>query len=174
MGVHIMKIYENGIYRDATPDELAQMKAEELRARILEASRPLTESEILRMAIRRQVNGLSIPDETASRMVEYYPTMQDYEEGALIKGGTTIAHGGVLKRANVDLYNYVTNSPDNAPTLWTDIAYRDGVRVIPDPISAEQAYGLDELGWQDGHIWRSRMDGNVYPVTQTDAWERVS
>lgn len=50
----------------------------------------------------------------------------------------------------------------------------DGVRVIPDPISAEQAYGLDELGWQDGHIWRSRMDGNVYPVTQTDAWERVS
>lgn len=159
---------------DYTPDELAQMKAEELRARIREASRPLTESEILRMTIRRQVNGLSIPDETASRMVEYYPTMQDYEEGALIKGGTTIAHGGVLKRANVDLYNYVTNSPDNAPTLWTDIAYRDGVRVIPDPISAEQAYGLDELGWQDGRIWRSRMDGNVYPVTQTDAWERVS
>lgn len=165
-----MRIFDGNTYRDMTQEEMARREEERRRAAVEEATRPMTADEVQRLVLRRQVNALEIDDATASRMMDYYPTLDDYAEGTLISAGTAIHHGGALKRANVDLYNYPANSPDSAPTLWADIAYREGVRVIPATISAEQAFKLDELGWQNGHIYRSLMDGNVYPVTQADAW----
>ena len=44
-----MKIYKDGVYRDMTPEELAQMEAESRRASVEESSRPLTSDEILRI-----------------------------------------------------------------------------------------------------------------------------
>lgn len=113
----------------------------------------------------------NLDDKTASEAAELFGTMR--YDGALIKAGTIINHGGTLKRAANDLWDTEDCSPDSAPTLWSDIAYRNGVRVIPESMAAEQAFALGELGWQDGHIYRSLMDGNVYPVTQADAWEKV-
>lgn len=167
-----MRIFDNGIYRDATADELAQMQADALNAQIDDASRPLTADEIMRLTIRQQVNSLNIPDATASRMVEYFPELTG--DGSLIKAGTKINWGGQLKKASVDLWDTAANAPDAAPTLWTDIAYRDGIRIIPETITATSAFADGELGWRDGHIYRSGMDGNVWqPGTTGAPWEMV-
>lgn len=167
-----MRIYKGGIYRDMTADELAQMEAESRRMRLEEASRPLSADEVLRLALRAQVNSLDISEADASRMVDYYPTMTD--DGSLIKVGTRINWHGVLKQAAVDLWDTAENNPDNAPTLWADIAYREGIRIIPETIAATQAFALDEPGWWDGHIYRSTIAANVYTPTQYAAgWELV-
>lgn len=168
-----MRIYENGSYRDATAEELTKMEADTLNAKTEEASRPLTLEEVQKLTLRKQINSLDIDDATASRMVDYYPTLSDFASGALIAAKTVINHGGTLKRATVDLWNTDTNNPDNAPTLWEDIAYHDGIRIIPEVFTSTNAFELDELGWHDGHIYRSLMDGNVYSVTQEDAWKLV-
>ena len=71
-----MKIYENGIYRDLTPEEIAKMERDANIAAIAERSRPLTESEVSRMLITQQINTLTVDDNTALRMREFYPTFE--------------------------------------------------------------------------------------------------
>lgn len=113
----------------------------------------------------------SLDDKDASEAVALYDGMR--YDGRLITAGTRINWRGTLKQAAVDLWDEEINNPDNAPTLWTDIAYHDGIRIIPAVITAEQAFSLDELGWQDGHVYQSKMNGNVFPVTQEDAWALI-
>ena len=114
----------------------------------------------------------SLDDKDASESVELFPHLKG--DGSLIKAGTRINWNGVLKQAAVDLWDTDDNTPDNEQTLWTDIAYREGIRVIPDTITAAQAFALDELGWWDGHIYRSTIAANVYTPDQYAAgWEMV-
>lgn len=169
----MMKIYENGTYRNATEDEVMILQEFQNKYSIDESTRPLSVNEVLRVILSAQVNSLDIPDATASRMVDYYPTLTG--DGSLIKVGTKINWNGVLKQAAVDLWDTDANTPDAAPTLWVDIAYREGIRVIPGTITAAQAFALDELGWWQEHIYRSTIAANVYTPDQYAAgWEQLT
>lgn len=112
----------------------------------------------------------AVPDKDASGCVDLYPTLK--QDGNLIKVGTRINWGGWLKQATVDLWDTEENDPDHAPGLWVKINYKDGVRVIPDVISAAEAFALDELGWWDGAIYKSLIAANVYtPDAYPQGWE---
>lgn len=167
-----MKIYENGTYRNATEDEVMILQEFQNKYFIDESTRPLSADDVLRVIFRAQVNSLDIPDATASRMVDYYPTLTG--DGSLIKAGTKINWGGQLKKAAVDLWDTETNTPDAAPTLWTDIAYKDGIRIAPETFTSTNAAAMDELMWFGEHIYRSEMAGNVYtPEQAPNAWELI-
>lgn len=112
----------------------------------------------------------AVPDKDASGCVDLYPTLK--QGGKLIRAGTRINWGGWLKQATVDLWDTEANDPDHAPTLWAKILYKDGVRMIPDVISAAEAFDKDELGWWDGGIYKSLIAANVYtPVDYPAGWE---
>ena len=129
-----------------------------------------TEALKLRSIIEQAAT--SLDDQTASTAAMFFPALK--QDGALIKVGTRINHDGVIKRANVDLWDTEINSPDNSPSLWTDIDYCDGVRVIPAVISATAAFALDELGWWQGKVYKSLMHGNCWTPTQEPGqWEEV-
>lgn len=167
-----MKKYVNGVLVALTADELAEMENYDRRARLEAVCRPLTFEEVQKLALRRQVNSLCIDDATASRMVDFYPEMTDFAHGDLIAAKTVINHKGTLKRAAVDLWNTDENSPDNAPTLWQDISYRDGIRIIPAAISVTEAFAKGERGWWGDAIYTSLLNDNVYTPEQYPAgWE---
>lgn len=155
--------------------DMTEQECKELRAAMLEeSSRPLTLEEVQKVTLRKQVNSLDIDDATASRMVDFYPTLSDFADGALIAAKTIINHNGTLKRATVDLWNQETNSPDNAPTLWEDISYKDGIRIAPETFTSTNYAALDELMWFGDHIYKSKMAGNVYtPEQAPNAWELI-
>ena len=112
----------------------------------------------------------AVPDKDASGCVDLYPTLK--QSGGLIKAGTRINWNGWLKQATVDLWDTEENDPDHAPTLWVKIQYKDGARVIPDVITAAEAFALDELGWWDGAIYKSLIAANVYtPDAYPQRWE---
>ena len=74
-------IWENGVYRELTEQETAAMKAAQAALEAAERSRPLTAEEVTALLIRQQINTLSVDDNTALRMREFYPvweTGQDY------------------------------------------------------------------------------------------------
>ena len=174
-----MKKYVNGQYVDMTAEEVAQHEAVSRRARLEEASRPLTDSEILRLDMRQRVNSLTIDNATAGRMIDCFPTRKEVcAEGELIRAKTRIRDDkddSVIWRSNVDLWNTEANSPASAPTLWDKIAYHNGIRIIPDVIPATLAWMNGELGWRDGHVYKSGMDGNVYlPGTVGALWEQIA
>lgn len=95
-------------------------------------------------------------------------------EGSLVKAGTHINWGGMVKRAAVDLWDTETNDPNHTPGLWEDISYREGYRIIPETITAGTAFEKDECGWWNDILYKSLIDANVYTPEQYPAgWETV-
>lgn len=114
----------------------------------------------------------SLDDQTASSAAMLFPALK--QDGALIKAGTRINHGGVIKRASTDLWDTTENSPDNAPALWEDISYREGYRIIPDTITAGTAFAEGECGWWGDRLYKSLIPANVYtPEAYPSGWEQV-
>lgn len=110
-------------------------------------------------------------DAQASTAVDLYPTMKYDME--IIRVGTRINFNGTLYRAAVDLYDSESQNPDNAPNLWERIEYHNGVRIIPETITAGTAFGYKELGYweKDGCVYRSEMADNVWtPEQYPTAW----
>ena len=130
----------------------------------------MNRAEALRLRAIIETAAVSLDDKTASTTPTLFPRLK--QDGSLIKAGTRINHNGSIKRAAVDLWDTVDNSPDNAPTLWEDILYRNGYRIIPDVITAGTAFALDELGWWGDKLYKSLLSANVYtPEQYPNGWE---
>lgn len=128
------------------------------------------EAIYLRSVVEQAVT--SLDDKTASTAVSLSRKMK--YDGSLIKAGTRINWKGKLKRASVDIWDTEQNNPDNAPTLWEDIAYRDGFRIIPEVITATLAFSDGECGWWEDKLYRSKVNGNAYNPSVVPAnWEEV-
>lgn len=113
-----------------------------------------------------------LDDRQASEGAELFPKLR--QDGALIPSGTRINWMGALKRAAVDLWDTAENTPDSAPALWEDVAYRLGYRIIPETITATLAFALDECGWWHEKLYRSLREGNVHtPDAAPDLWQEV-
>lgn len=111
----------------------------------------------------------SLDDKDASAGPQLFPKLK--HDGSLVKAGTRINWNGVIKRAAVDLWDTDINNPDSAPTLWEDISYREGIRVIPTTITAGTAFSKDELGWWGDKMCKSLIDANVWtPDSYPAGW----
>ena len=120
-----------------------------------------------------QADARAISEADISLHPDLFPRLK--EDGSLVEGGKHINWRSTVKRSRTALWDTAENNPDNAPTLWEDIAYREGIRIIPDAITAENPFSLDELGWWEDTLYRSKINANVYtPVQYPDGWEVVN
>lgn len=126
-----MKKYVNGQYIELTQEELAQREKEERLAAIAEHTRPLTESEVSRMLIAQQINTLTVDDNTALRMVEFYPA---WATDTAYSAGYKVQHGGKLWRCLQAHTSQEGWEPENSVSLWTEICEAH-TGNIDDPIS---------------------------------------
>ena len=116
--------------------------------------------------------GASLSDAVISTAPEACRRMR--YDGTLIQNGTRINWNGTVKRAATDLWDREDQNPDNAPNLWEDISYRNGIRIIPNPVTVGMAFAKDELGWWGNDLYKSLVDNNVYtPEEYPDNWEIV-
>ena len=114
----------------------------------------------------------SLDDQTASTAPSLLRRLR--QDGKLVSAGTRINWGGVIKRAAVDLWDTTDNTPDAAPTLWEDIDYRDGIRIIPETITVGLAFTKGERGWWGDALYASTIDANVWtPDAYPAGWEIV-
>lgn len=132
--------------------------------------------DILTKARKQRQNIListaSLDDKEASETPELFGRLN--ANGELVKTGTRINWNGTLKRASVDLWDTKENNPDNAPALWEDIEYKDGIRIIPEVITVGTAFSKDELGWWKDIVYKSLIDNNVWtPETNPSGWELI-
>ena len=117
-------------------------------------------------------SSISLDDKTASEAPELFPRLKG--SNSLIKAGTRINWNGAVKRASVDLWDTEANNPDNAPTLWEDILYKDGIRIIPETITAGTAFSLGEQGWWKDVLYESVIDNNIWtPESYLLGWKIV-
>lgn len=113
----------------------------------------------------------SATDAQASVAVNLYPDMA--KDGRLVKAGTRIRNNGKILRVAVDMYDTEENSPENAPTLYEEIEYKEGIRIIPETITVGKAFAKDERGWWKDEIYKSLIDANVYtPDAYPAGWSK--
>ena len=116
----------------------------------------------------------TLDEKTISEAPELCRTLK--QDDSLVRAGTRINWNGTIKKAAVDLWDTEANDPDHAPSLWADIDYRDGYRIIPETITVTTAFSKGEKGWwTDGKLYESKVDSNVYtPAQYADNWKEIS
>ena len=164
-----MKIKEciNGVTheRDLTPEEVAEMEKQANLAAIEERSRPLTESEVSRMLITQQINTLTVDDNTALRMKDFYPTFESIV-GQTVKKGFKFTFGGKLWRTEQP---EMTIQSHYLPGVGTESLYSEicethaGTLDDPIPYNGNMALENGKYYIQDNVIYLCNRD-TVNPV----------
>ena len=164
-----MRIMENGIVRDMTPEEIAEMQKQSAIAEAVEKSRPLTEAEVSRMLITQQINTLTVDDNTAIRMKAFYPDWApdtEYTKEANRPVGYKVQHGGKLwklRQEHTSLLNWEPGAT-GTESLWEEVnETHAGTLDDPIPYSGNMALTKWLYYIQDGTIYLCNRD-TVNPV----------
>ena len=151
-----MRIFDGKTYRDMTDEELARTEAESRRARLEEASRPLRSEEVLAMLIPQQINTLAVDDNTALRMLAFYP---EWAAGAAYTVGHKVRRNGKLWRVVQAHTAQVGWEPENAASLWEQInETHAGTMDDPIPYSGNMALTAGLYYMQDWVIYKCTRD----------------
>lgn len=132
------KVCINGVIREMTAEEIAEMRDRNERTAAEEKHRPLTESEVYDMIIRQQINTVDVDDQTALRMIGYYPAWEDLCSKAVTadKPGYKFVYGGILYKTVQPGYTFVSHY---APGTGTESLFvrideeHDGNKYDPIP-----------------------------------------
>ena len=123
--------------KEMTAEEIAAREAESAKFEAYERTRPLTMEEVSRMIITQQINGLTVDDNTALRMVEFYP---EWSAGQTYTAGYKAQRGGKLWRCLQAHTAQTEWEPENAASLWTEICENhDGTLYDPIPYNGNMA-----------------------------------
>lgn len=155
-----MRICENGVFRDATKEELEAHTAMGAQER----TRPLTTEEVTAMLIKQQINTLEVDDATALRMRRYYPTFSELV-GQTVTQGTKFR---VTDTEDADLYKVIQPEltiqehyppGDGTESLYTRIdETHAGTMYDPIPYSGNMALENGKYYTQDGMTYLCNRD----------------
>lgn len=167
-----MKICINGVIRDMTPEEIAEMEGANARYEAEEKHRPLTIGEVSEMLIRQQINTLSVDDAAAIRMKDYYPPWESgkaYTAGNGCPVGYKVVRNGRLWKLRQEHTSQDNWAPGETGTesLWEEICEQhDGTKYDPIPYNGNMELENGKYYTQGGVLYKCIRDtGN--PVYNT-------
>lgn len=145
-----------------TEAEIAEEKQKIQLAKAEEKSRPLTAEEVTAMLIRQQINGLTVDDNTALRMREFYP---EWAAGVDYTAGYKVQRGGKLWRCVQAHASQTGWEPSTATaSLWEEICESHaGTLTDPIPYSGNMALESGKYYSQSGAVYLCTRD-TVNPV----------
>lgn len=146
---------------EATPSEIAEMEKQANLDAIAERSRPLTESEVSRMLITQQINTLTVDDNTALRMRDFYP---EWTPNTAYSVGFKVQYKGKLWRVLQAHTSQDGWEPENVPALWEQInETHAGTMDDPIPYNGNMRLENGKYYIQDNVIYLCNRD-TVKPV----------
>lgn len=151
-----MKICENGSVRELTAEELAAMQEAAAQAEAEEKRRQLSLGEVQEMLVRQQINTIAVDDNTALRMMEFYP---EWSAGQAYTAGHKAHRGGKLWRC-LQAHTAQTGwEPENAASLWTEICENhDGTKYDPIPYNGNMALQSGKYYTQNNILYLCNRD----------------
>ena len=152
----------NGVAVEMTAEEIEQhnrmTEKDSVRAELMERSRPLSEAEVSRMLITAQINTLTVDDNTALRMLEFYP---EWAPGSTYTAGYKVRHGGALWRVRQSHTSQAGWEPGGTGTesLWEQInETHEGTLDDPVPYNGNMALVAGLYYHQNYEIYRCIRD----------------
>ena len=128
--------FVNGEKMAMTEEEIAALQAETNRLNVVRQNQPMTESEVARLLIAQQINTLSVDDNTALRMIEFYPEWNSLIGQTVDKAGFRFICGGKLYKTIPANHTF---QADWVPGVGTESIYtridetHDGTQSDPIP-----------------------------------------
>lgn len=154
----------NGNYREMTTEEIASMKAANRAAMRAERQRPLSNEEVSRLFFTQQINTLTVDDNTALRMMDYYP---EWVPGVSYENGFKVRYNNKLWRVLQAHTSQLTWEPVNAASLWEQICEtHDGTLDDPIPYDGNMVLENGKYYFQNFTIYLCNRD-TVNPVYNT-------
>lgn len=153
-----MKKYVNGEYIDLTESETAELEEARLRYEAAEKHRPLTVGEVGAMLIKQQINALTVDDQTALRMIAFYP---EYEVDHQYKKDEKFVSAGSLFKVLQDHTSQSTWVPGATGTesLYTRIDEKhDGTKYDPIPYNGNMELKNGLYYSQDNVLYHCTRD----------------
>lgn len=151
-----MKTCENGVYRELTAKEIAAIEAEAARYEAAERTRPLTAEEVTALLIKQQINTLTVDDNTALRMLAFYP---EWAADTAYPAGYKVQRGGKLWRCKQAHTAIATWEPENAASLWEVInETHDGTKYDPIPYDGNMELESGKYYVQDDVVYLCNRD----------------
>lgn len=147
----------NGIQTEIPAEEIADMNAIQAAHEAAERTRPLTMEEVSRLLITQQINTLSVDDNTALRMLVFYP---EWAENKAYTAGFKVQYVGKLFRCR-QAHTSITGWEPSAATaaLWEEICEtHDGTQDDPIPYDGNMALENGKYYIQDGVIYLCNRD----------------
>ena len=124
--------------------------------RVIPDTHPLTESEILALLIPKQINTLTVDDNMALRMLDFYP---EWAAGTAYSVGYKVRRDGKLWRVVQAHTAQVGWEPENAASLWEQInETHAGTLDDPIPYSGNMALTAGLYYVQDWVIYLCTRD----------------
>lgn len=146
-----------------TAEELAAIEAETAKFELSERTRPLTAEEVTAMLIRQQINTLEVDDNTALRMLGFYP---EWASGVAYTTGYKVQRSGKLWRCVQAHTSQAGWEPENAASIWEQInETHAGTIDDPIPYSGNMALESGKYYIQDDVIYLCTRD-TINPVYQ--------
>lgn len=156
-----MYIIRNGVKVELNAEEAAAMQSAQDVWEDLERTRPLTESEVSRLLIVQQINTLEVDDNTALRMLDFYP---EWATGQAYTADFKVQYGGKLWRCLQSHTSQDGWEPENVASLWTEICeIHTGTLDDPIPYNGNMALESGKYYLQDYAIYLCTRD-TVNPV----------
>lgn len=138
--------------------DLQTLQATEARYEAAEKHRPLTVGEVAGMLIRQQINTLAVDDQTALRMIEFYPA---WKSGKAYAAGDKFVSGGKLYKVLQAHTSQETWVPGAAGTesLYERIdEEHDGTKYDPIPYDGNMALENGKYYTQGGVLYHCTRD----------------
>ena len=110
------------------------------------------------MMVRAQINTLSVDDNTALRMVEFYP---EWEAGQAYTAGYKVQYGGTLYKCVQAHTSQADWTPDATPALWVKVSLDEYPEWVQ-PTGAHDAYNIGDKVTYNGQHYVCTSDSNVY------------
>ena len=140
---------------------IAEKTKEGIAEEILKKRMPYTMEEVTALLIKQQINTLSVDDNTALRMTEFYP---EWASDTDYTAGYKAQRGGKLWRCLQAHTSQTGWEPENAPALWTEICETHaGTLADPIPYDGNMALSAGLYYIQDYVIYLCIRD-TVNPV----------
>ena len=158
-------------YTEMTAEEIAAFEEAQAAWESYERTRQMTMEDVSRILISRQINTLSVDDNTSLRMVEFYPEWeveQDYTVGFKVQ------RSGKLFRCLQEHTSQDGWEPENSPSLWAKVLIPDET-VIPEweQPDSTNPYMTGDKVTHNGKTWASTIDNNVWEPS-VYGWEETT
>ena len=156
-----MNKWVNGELVDMTTEEIAAQEAKQKAFEAAERHRPLTAEEVTALLIRQQINTITVDDQTALRMVSYYPAWDELIGKTVDKADFRFTYGGKLYKTIPANHTF---QADWIPGVGTESLYtrideeHDGTQYDPIPYDGNMALEAGKYYIQDYVIYLCNRD----------------